>query len=73
MDPQIFSMATAQHSRVTRHTAKPLNIKNQNARLEVRRNFFSVRAVEQWNRLPAKIQSVDNVVAFKVAYDKLYK
>ena len=70
-NPQIFSMATEQHSRLTLHTAKPLNIKNPNARLEVRRNIFSIRSVEHWNKLPTKVQSVGNVVAFKIAYDQL--
>ena len=71
MDPQLFSMVTtAQQSRVTRHTTKSLNIMKPKARLEIRKNFFTVRAVDDWNKLPAKVQNMQNIMDFKIAYDE---
>jgi hypothetical protein len=35
--------------RATRQAADPLNIRPKAARLEVRRQFFSQRVVENWN------------------------
>ncbi len=34
---------------ITRQAADPLNVKIPVARLEVRKNFFSVRVCEKWN------------------------
>ena len=34
----------------TRSATGPLNLRHQAARLEVRRNFFSLRVVEEWNK-----------------------
>ena len=37
--------------------------------LELRRNFFTVRAVKVWNELPDAVKSKKSVNAFKNAYD----
>ena len=71
MSEDMFTMSSEQHSRVTRHTKKPYNIEKPKGNLEVRRNFFSVRCVEAWNNLPAKVQSIDNLLDFEIEYDKL--
>ena len=42
--------------RMTRGNAHPLSLKQQRARLEVRRNFFSQRVVESWNKIPTVIK-----------------
>jgi hypothetical protein len=34
----------------------PLNVKQPAARLEIRRNFFSSRAVDVWNMVPSGIK-----------------
>ena len=39
-------------------------------RLELRRNFFSQRVVNAWNKLPYKVIDVSGVNAFKQALDE---
>ena len=40
------------------------------SRLEIRRNFFSQRIVNTWNRLPAEVVEAESVNCFKNRYDK---
>ena len=40
------------------------------ARLEVRRNFFTLRASKQWNEIPDKVRNQSSINAFKTAYDR---
>ena len=40
------------------------------ARLEVRRNFFSIRAAKAWNSIPEEVKTQSSVNAFKNAFDK---
>ena len=42
----------------------------ENANLEVRRNFFNVRVVREWNKIPDEVKKAQSVNAFKNAYDK---
>ena len=68
VDPaECFSMA-GETSRVTRATEDPLNIRVKHRRLEVRRNFFTVRVTEQRNQVPTEIKNKRTVDAFKNAY-----
>ena len=41
----------------------------ERARLEIRRNFFVVRAANAWNKLPDRVKSQETVNGFKNAYD----
>ena len=66
----LFNMSGDQHERFSRHTSKPWNISRPNARLEVRRNFFTVRCVDRWNSLPHDVQKLDDLNEFKNAYDR---
>jgi len=43
----------------------------QPARLEVRRNFFTNRVVEDWNRIPSTLKSSKTVKSFKNGYAHL--
>ena len=45
----------------------------QKSNLEVRRNFFSNRVVEPWNRLPDSLRCAKSTNNFKNLYDKLRK
>ncbi len=54
--------------RATRSTADPYNLKVKHGRLDPRRNFFSIRVIEDWNRIPADIKRVDNSESFKSMY-----
>ena len=68
MDPaEWFSMA-GEAAWATRATANPLNIRFKHGRLEVRRNFFTVRVTELWNRVPTDIKNKRTIDAFKNAY-----
>jgi hypothetical protein len=39
-------------------------------RLEVRRQFFSQRVVENWNEIPEKVKSSGSVIGFKAGLKK---
>ena len=43
------------------------------ARLEVRRNYFNVRAAKTWNSIPDKVRNQTSVNGFKSAYDNWKK
>jgi hypothetical protein len=64
-----FARPTAAAAR-TRHFADPLNVRPNHGRLEVRRNFFSVRSGEGWNSVPADIKRARTPASFKRAYAK---
>ena len=59
--------------RMTRGVADPLNLKQRKARLELRRNFFSIRVVEQWNKVPYDLKRAQSVQAFKSGYRQYRK
>ena len=40
------------------------------AKSELRRNFFSYRAVPHWNQLPDHVKSAQNIQQFKILYDE---
>jgi hypothetical protein len=40
--------------RATRSMADPYSLKVRHGRLDPRRNFFIIRLIEDWNRIPAK-------------------
>ena len=42
----------------------------ETARLEVRRNYFNIRAAKAWNGIPEEVKNQRSVNAFKNAYDK---
>ena len=42
----------------------------ESARLEIRRNFYNVRAARTWNKIPDQVRLQKSVNAFKSAYDK---
>ena len=72
MNPNIFTLVgndQSQHSQYTRHTAKPLNIIHPRAKLEIRKHFFTVRAVAPWNSLPVEVQGAEDITKFKIEYD----
>ena len=45
-------------------------LKEEYARLEVRRNFYNVRAAKTWNKIPDDVRQQKTVNGFKSAYDK---
>ena len=65
----LIQFATKQHARLSRHTAKPLNICRIESNKEVRKNFFTVRCVELWNSLPHTMQAEQDLIQFKKSLD----
>ena len=65
----LFERAAA-GERATRAAADPLNVKVPFARLEIRKNFFTVRAANQWNKIPADIKNANSRDSFKQQYKK---
>ena len=66
----LIRLVRDQDIRTTRHTTKPLDLIKQNARLDIRKNFFTIRCVDAWNSLPAHVQSIDDLDDFKKGYDE---
>jgi hypothetical protein len=62
-----FRPPTAAAAR-TRQYADPLSVRPVHGRLEVRRNFFTVRAGDPWNEIPAGIKRAETVASFKRQY-----
>ena len=50
-----------------------MKLTKERSRLDTRKFFFSQRAVNGWNRLPATVVNAETVNAFKNAYDRNYK
>jgi hypothetical protein len=67
-----FTMAS-QGGHSTRLAGHPLNIFKERSRLEIRRNFFSMRCCDMWNRLPNNIKEAKSINIFKNGYDKQRK
>jgi hypothetical protein len=57
--------------KATRLAADPLNIKQRAARLEIRRNSFSQRVVDDWNKIPSSVKGSVSVNGFKNGYKSL--
>ena len=68
VDPTEWFNMAGEAARATQATADPLNIRVKHGRLELRRNFFTVRVTEQWNQVPTDIKNRLTIDAFKVAY-----
>ena len=56
--------------RLTRVASDSLNVKVKNGRLDMRKNFFSVRASSKWNAVPPEIKKTMPAHLFKKAYRK---
>jgi hypothetical protein len=50
--------------RATRSTADPYNLRVKNGRLDQRRNFFILRVIEDWHRIPADVKRVEKSDTF---------
>ena len=68
---QFFQTAGEELVRVTRQSSDALNILTTRCRTEVRKNFFTNRVAEKWNKLPEYIKRARNITIFKSLYDKM--
>jgi hypothetical protein len=64
-----FKMAS-DVERVTRAAVDPLNLRIPAPRLEVRKNFFSQRVPESWNKIPQALKQVTTAKAFGNTYQE---
>ena len=64
---QILSLVPSRANTQTRSTADNWKLEVPRARLEIRKNSFTVRAPALWNNLPTNIKSSDTVQIFKNA------
>jgi hypothetical protein len=62
-----FEPPTAAAAR-TRRQADELNVRENSGRLEIRRNFFTVRTCRAWNEIPGDIKRRPTAASFKNAY-----
>jgi hypothetical protein len=62
-----FEMAT-EGQRTTRQAANPWNLRPKQSRLDIRKNFFSQRVINNWNMKPTEIQGAERAKSFKKAY-----
>jgi hypothetical protein len=68
VDPNIWFEKASRDGVLTRQAADPLNVKIPAARLDLRKNFFSVRVCDKWNSLPSEIKNSENIKIFKTSY-----
>ena len=59
------------NSKITRGHC--LKLQKVQSRINIRRNFFSQRVVNEWNGLPEDVVIVGSVNGFKNALDKYFK
>ena len=57
----------------TRAASDKTRVKVPNARLEIRRNFYTVRAATEWNSLPTTVRESRTPYQFKMAIKRHYK
>ena len=70
LDPNTWFETQNTH-RNLRSTADPLNIRKKKGKTEIRNNFFSIRVVDHWNKIPQELKAVENHIRFKNNYKKL--
>ena len=58
-----FEMARARRN--THSAADPLNIVVKHGRLDVRREFFTMRVIESWNEIPPDVKAVESAARYK--------
>jgi hypothetical protein len=56
---------------LTRAASDDLKIRQSRSNLDLRKNFFTQRVCEQWNRLPRQIRTAKSVAIFRREYRKV--
>jgi len=57
--------------RVKRASADPLKLKVKHGRLELRINFFRIRVIEDWNKIPSDVKKIQQCEKLGRTYKKL--
>ena len=63
----LFSKVHDREGRVTRLRADPANVIVPRARLDIRKNSFTVRVPDRWNELPTETKTTASLQKFKTA------
>ena len=66
-----FEFVEEREGRTTRLSEDPLNLKTKRINTEIRRNFFSNRVINSWNKIPSTIKNAKTVASFKRQYTEL--
>jgi hypothetical protein len=48
-----------------------MNIRIKHGRLDMRRNFFSLRVIDSWNQIPSEVKRMEVCKKFRKAYKLL--
>jgi hypothetical protein len=62
-----FQLA-AEGGRATRNADCPLKLRQKAARLEIRRNFFSNRVIDNWNMIASALKNARTVTSLKLSF-----
>jgi hypothetical protein len=71
LNPETWFEMAGDSVRSTRAGADPLNIRVRHGRLDMRRNFFSLRVIEDWNKIPSEVKRLRKSEVFKRTYKQL--
>lgn len=66
-----FKLIQNDRQQRTRGTEGGLTIRRETSKLEIRHNFYSQRAAEQWNTLPLDLRNIEKVQEFRNRVKKL--
>ncbi len=64
VNSETWFTSETESGRPTRSAADTLNLRPQASRLEIRRQFFSQRVAESWNKIPASLKQAKIVKCF---------
>ena len=64
-----FTPCETKYPIATRNSSSVGNVVKPKFSHDIRKNFFTVRAVDPWNSLPAAVKQSESINKFKAGYD----